>query len=197
MSRPRRSEQTRQQLLDAGLTGLLTRGYHGTGLKEVLTAVGVPKGSFYNYFASKEDFAVEVIRHYARQRDEALDEALGGNDQDALGALRRYFQALARALEKDGFCGGCLVGNLGAEVEDSAACREALRIAFDDWRDRFAAALGRAQEQGTVREDLAATALADLLVDAWEGAVIRMKVQRNVEPLRQVLRQLLDGHFRP
>ena len=78
-----------------------------------------------------------------------------------------------------------------------AACREALRVAFDDWRDRFASALRRAQEQGTVREDLAATELADLLVDAWEGAVIRMKVQRTGEPLQQVLRQLLDGHFRP
>jgi len=89
------------------------------------------------------------------------------------------------------------VGNLGAEVEDSPACREALRIAFDDWRDRFASALSRAQEQGTVREDLTATEMADLLVDAWEGAVIRMKVQRTGEPLQQVLRQLLDIHFRP
>jgi TetR/AcrR family transcriptional repressor of nem operon len=197
MPRPRRSEKTRQELLDAGAALLLTRGYHGTGLKDVLGTVGVPKGSFYNYFASKEDFGVEVIRHYAKRRDQELDEALASTDQDALGSLRRYFQALARALEKDGFCGGCLVANLSAEVEDSPDCREALRVAFDDWRDRFASALRQAQEQGTVREDLAATELADLLVDAWQGAVLRMKVQRTGEPLQQVLRQLLDGHFRP
>lgn len=176
---------------------LLARGYHGTGLKDVLGRVGVPKGSFYNYFGSKEDFGVEVIRHYAASRDAELDTALEGAEQDALGALRRYFTGLARDLEEGGFCGGCLVANLGAEVEDSPACRAALQTAFEDWRVRFTRGLALAQEQGTVRGDIPARELAELLVDAWEGAVIRMKVERSGEPLRQVLRQLLDGHFRP
>lgn len=195
--RPRRSEETRQRLLDTGMTMLLHRGYHGTGLKDVLGTVGVPKGSFYNYFASKEDFGVQVIRAFAARRDRELEAALEGSPQDALGSLRRYFQGMARALEAGGFCGGCLVANLGAELEDSEACREALRIAFQEWRDRFARVLATAQEQGTVRDDLPAGELADLLVDAWEGALIRVKVQRSGQPLQQVLRQLFDGYFRP
>ena len=65
------------------------------------------------------------------------------------------------------------------------------------WRDRIAQALARGQEQGTVRKDIEAGDLAAVLLDAWEGAVIRMKIERSSEPLDQCLTHLWDTYLRP
>lgn len=174
---------------------LRDKGYHGTGIKEVLDEVGVPKGSFYNYFASKEDFGAAVIRHVAEESWRHLDELVEAADRDALGALRRHFQGAIRTFDSDGCCGGCLLGNLGAEVEDSDTCREALADSFRGIRERFRDVLRKGQEQGAIRDDVPARELADHLLDAWEGAILRMKVERSVRPLRQCVRRLLEADF--
>ena len=196
MARPRLSEPTRQRLLDEGVAAFLEQGYHGTGLKEVLDRVKVPKGSFYNYFESKEVFAAAAIEHYAdcfgAKMKQALDTA-----PDPLTGLRRFFEALMADFEKAGYVGGCLIANLGGELEGSNICRETLAKAFRDWRDGVAEALRESQQLGLVRTDIDANDLADLLTESWEGAVIRMKIERSLAPLRRVLERLLDDYFRP
>ena len=196
MARPRLSEKTRQRLLEEGVSAFLYNGFHGTGLKEVLDRVKVPKGSFYNYFESKEAFAVAAIRHYAGCFAAKMDQALR-DAPDPYAGLRRFFEALMADFEAAGYVGGCLIANLGGELEGSDFCREALAAAFRDWRDRVAEALRQSQRLGLARDDVDAGALADLLTEAWEGAVIRMKIERSLEPLRRVLARLLDDYFRP
>lgn len=195
MARPRRSQNTRSKLLDEGLRALLARGYNGTGIKEVLDVVQVPKGSFYNYFKSKEDFGAEVLRHYADKfcgRMQPLFAAAGG----ALAALRSFFdQEIALYEERPT---GCLVGNLAAELGGSLEQpRKVMSEAMQGTRDAFAGILARAQEQGTVRADIGATELADFLFNAWEGSLLRMKVEGSVEPVRQCVSFALDDFFRP
>ena len=195
MARPRRSEGTRQALLDTGATMLRERGYHGTGLKEVLDRVGVPKGSFYNYFESKEEFGAAVIRHMAECVWEQLDALEARAQKDALVALRRHYRQAIQDVDRERCSGGCLFGNLSGEVEDSEACREALAEAFDGIGRRMAKVIELGQAQGTLRDDVRARDLADQLIDAWEGALLRMKVERSVRPLRQCVRRLLEGDF--
>ena len=196
MARPRLSEKTRQRLLDEGVSAFLYNGFHGTGLKEVLDRVKVPKGSFYNYFESKEAFAVAAIRHYAAcfaaKMERAIDDA-----PDPYTGLRRFFETLMADFETAGYVGGCLIANLGGELEGSDLCRETLATAFRQWRDRVAEVLRQSQRLGLARGDLDAGDLADLLTEAWEGAVIRMKIERSLDPLRRVLARLLDDYFRP
>ena len=194
MSRPRRSEPTRQRLLEAGAAMLLEQGYHGTGIQPVLDEVGVPKGSFYNYFESKEHFAAEIIRHMAARVCTSLEGLTRESKKDALGALRRDLKRRIAGFEGH-FSGGCLFGNLGAEVEDSEACRAALAEAFRAMSACYAAVLAAGQEQGTIRSDVKAGELADHLIDAWEGALLRMKVERSTRPLKQVVRRLLESDF--
>jgi TetR/AcrR family transcriptional repressor of nem operon len=196
MARPRLSEPTRQRLLDEGVAAFLEQGYHGTGLKEVLDRVKVPKGSFYNYFESKEAFAAAAIQHYAECFAGKMQQAL--NDApDPLTGLRRFFESLMADFEKAGYVGGCLIANLGGELEGSDVCRETLARAFRDWRNGVTEALHQGQELALVRSDIDAGALADLLTESWEGAVIRMKIERSLDPLRRVLERLLDDYFRP
>ncbi len=195
MARPRRSQTTRQELLETGVELLLEQGYHGTGIKDVLDRVGVPKGSFYNYFESKEDFGVEVIRHQATALYANLDATLTRAEQDALSALKRFFRDMIQSLDERQCTGGCLFANLAGELDESEACRRALRDAMKGWRDRIGRALALAQEQGTVRDDLPAKDLACFLLDTWEGAVIRMKVEGSVKPLKQCMARFFHDYL--
>lgn len=195
MARPRRSDDTRQLLVEEGAAGFLTHGYHGTGIKQVLDAVGVPKGSFYNYFDSKESFGRAIIDHHSLCVQRNLAEALGSS-ADPVAGLRAFFARLMDDFVQAEFTGGCLIANLGGELEGSEVLRESLAGAWHSWRDGVAVALRRAQELGTIRDDIDATELADLLLESWEGAVIRMKIERSLEPLHKCLRRLLDDYFR-
>lgn len=196
MTRTSHRNATRSRLLDAGVASFLEHGYHGTGLKEVLDSVNVPKGSFYNYFSSKEDFAAAAIEYYAECLDQKMAGALTGAP-DPLTGLRRFFRGLMAEFEQAGYVGGCLVANLGGELEGSEICRSALAGAYQGWHAGVAEALQQAQAQGLVRADIEAQELADMLINSWEGAVIRMKVERSLAPLHQCLRRLLDDYFQP
>ena len=175
---------------------LLVQGYHGTGVKEVLDSVGVPKGSFYNYFESKEQFGAEVIQHYAEQVLANMDAWLGKPRGDAFSALRRFFKEEVRRHEEEGWQ-GCLLGNLGAELGGSKMlCQTAMERGLNGLEARFASVLARAQEQGTVRNDIKPEELASFLLNSYEGALLRMNVERSVKPLRRFNAVVLEGLLR-
>ena len=189
-----KTNATRDKLLNQGVSVFIERGYHGTGIKEILDPVNVPKGSFYNYFKSKEEFGAEIIRHFAAGLDRLLDGKLKQGDA-GLSGLREFFAEVTEMHEERRL--GCLVGNLGAELGGaSESCRLAMAAALHGWRDRFAAALTRAQEDGTVRKDLPAEDLADFLIDAFEGALIRMKIENSTDPLKKFRSLVLDDFFK-
>ena len=196
MARPRLSEATRDRLLKDGVASFLVQGYHGTGIKQVLDQAKVPKGSFYNYFRSKEEFGAAVIQHYAACFGEKMTNAMAGAPDPVTG-LRSFFETLMGQFEASDYVGGCLIANLGGELEGSEICREALSSAFRDWRNATKDALREGQDLGLVRTDVDAGELADLLIEAWEGAVIRMKLERSLSPLRRVVARLIDDYFRP
>lgn len=184
-------------LLTQGVQLLMQQGYHGTGLKEILDAVQIPKGSFYNYFASKETYAAEVVQHYIEPFITQLENHINQPGQDGLTALRNYFQELVAELEKAQFKGGCLLGNLMGEIGDtSEICRQSLQLAVHRYRDLLAVGLRKAQQEGTVRTDKSADEMADLLANMWQGALLRMKIDQSAQPLKQCCHDLLDDYFK-
>ena len=197
MSSSNAIDATKRRLLDHGVALMLQNGYHGAGLSEILNAAKVPKGSFYYYFASKEEFGAQAIDHYIAPFIQRLGERMAATDKSGLAALEAYFRELIAELEANDFAGGCLLGNLMGEIGDtSAAAREALKKAVDGYRNRLAKGLARAQAEGDVRRDRDPQALADLLVDAWQGAMLRMKVERSAAPLHTFVDELLLGYCR-
>jgi len=186
----------RDKLLDQGVQMLLTKGYHGTGIKEILDVVQVPKGSFYNYFASKEEFAAEAINHYIDPFVVLLTEHLQTREVDALSALKNYYAELIVEVERGGYKGGCLLGNLIGEIGDtSELCSQSLKNAVERYKQLQKTALEDAQQQGTVRKDRSAESMADLLVDNWQGALLRMKIEQSVQPLQAFYDTLLNDYF--
>ncbi|MDJ0571122.1 MAG: TetR family transcriptional regulator C-terminal domain-containing protein [Pleurocapsa sp. MO_192.B19] len=191
MPRPKRNQNFREQLLNQGVSIFINQGYHGTGIKEVVERVKVPKGSFYNYFESKEHFGAEVIRQYAKQITANMDAWLNDPEKDALDALKQFFDQ--EILRHQKAREGCLIGNLGAELGDSSElCRQAMSESLQLMQQRFARVLTKAQEQGTVRHDLTAEKLASVLLNGYEGALLRMQIEKSVEPLRQFTKLMLD-----
>ncbi len=187
----------REQLLEQGVNLLLAQGYHGTGLKEILDAVKIPKGSFYQYFESKEAFGAEVVTHYIEPFIQQLTDHLNNPELDALSVLQAYFAALIHDLEQGDFKGGCLLGNLMGEIGDtSELCRFSLKQAIGRYRDLLVLGLTRAQAEGSVRADKSAERMADLLLNTWQGALLRMKIEQSVMPIRACCEDLLGGYFK-
>jgi TetR/AcrR family transcriptional repressor of nem operon len=187
----------KDRLLEQGVSLLLEKGYHATGLKEILDTVQIPKGSFYNYFNSKEQFAAEAIHHYIEPFILRLSAHLQNPALDGLTALKTYYAELITEVEQSGFKGGCLLGNLMGEIGDtSPLCQKALLDAVERYSNLQKTALERGQQQGKVRVDRSAKSMADLMLNGWQGALLRMKVEQSVDPLKTVCRDLLDDYFR-
>jgi TetR/AcrR family transcriptional regulator, transcriptional repressor for nem operon len=196
MSR-RDPNELRAKLLDHGVSLLMEQGYHGVGLQQLVQSAGVPKGSFYNYFESKEAFGAEVVTHYIDPFIRQLDGHLQKREITAADALRAYFDELITETERRDFKGGCLLGNLMGEIGDtSELCRTSLREAVHRYRDKLREGISRAQEEGSFRKDLDAKDMADLTVDLWQGALLRMKIERNIRPLEQFCDFLFQAYFK-
>lgn len=196
---PRTADKTDipHRLAEAGYALFNQQGYNATGIQQITDQAGVPKGSFYNHYESKEAFAAQIIRNYAMWVDKAWDAGMQDAPPQPLAAMRHLFTRFALHHEQTG-CQGCLVGNFAAEVaESSLLCRAVLGAVMQSWRERLAALIAQAQAADEVRTDLDALALSGFFWDAWEGAVLRTKVEHSTKPLKEVVTLMLDKFFCP
>lgn len=173
----------RERLLAAAFETLHKNGFNATGVQDITDAARVPKGSFYNHFESKEALGVEVVRLYVAKSVERRQAHLDGTGAP-LARLRAYFKALNQLGPAAGFVRGCLIGNFSAELAgQSADIRAALADALADWTRDIARVIAEAQKAGDVGKEIPAATLASVLLNAWEGAVLRSKVERSAAPL--------------
>ena len=176
----------REKLLDAGVEIFHRCGFNGCGVQEITEAAGVPKGSFYNHFASKEALGAAVLDRYWQQRGGATLRILEDGEFRPRERLRRHFAAMAANMAKGGYTGGCLIGNLGAELSDqSKLVCERLVAVFAGWTGAVETCIRQAQREGDIRADCDAGVLAAFLINSWEGAVLRAKVDKNAAPFEE------------
>jgi TetR/AcrR family transcriptional repressor of nem operon len=181
-------EKTKNTLLEAGKRIFLEKGYNHAGIESILQAAGVPKGSFYYYFESKEDFGLQVLDQFAACYRQEIDRYLGDLTLSPLERLRRYFEAACERLESQQCRQGCLVGNLSQEMADqSEAFRSRLEQIFEGWVGRYADCLEQARHAGEIPPHLDVRELAEFWLNSWQGALLRAKTERNTRPLRTFL----------
>jgi TetR/AcrR family transcriptional regulator, transcriptional repressor for nem operon len=187
-----------ERLLSAGLQLFLQQGYNATGIQQLTDQAGVPKGSFYNHFASKEAFAAAIVTRYAQNMQQSWERMVASAPAEPMEAIRHVFSQMLSYHERSTCSAGCLIGNFAAEIAlSSEACRQNLLAAQLAWRERLAGLLTVAQAAGGIRSDIDATALSALTWAAWEGGLLRMKVERSVQPLRESVALIFDQLFRP
>lgn len=197
MARTANKTDIPRRLTEAGYQLFTQCGYHATGIQQITDQAGVPKGSFYNHFESKEAFAAAIIQHYTRWVDSAWDQCLPDAPTAPLATVEHLFTRFIAHHEQH-HCQGCLVGNFAAEVtESSELCCGLLNAALSSWRERLAVLLRQAQSEGQVRRDVDALPLAAFFWDAWEGALLRMKVEHSTQPLKDTVSLMLNQLLRP
>lgn len=175
-------------IIDIGTELFAVRGYNATGIDAVLKQAGIPKGSFYNYFASKEEFGLAIIDQFAIQYESKLASFFDDAAVEPLQRMRNYFEHSLRHLSENECAKGCLIGNLGQELADqNERFRERLAEIFHTWKKRFAACLAEAQSEGALAADLDTDILAEFTLAAWEGAILRAKVMKSPEPIRHFI----------
>ena len=177
MPRPPNPE-VRKRLLAAGLELIHLRGFAASGVKDITDAAGVPKGSFYAYFPSKEAFASAILDAYWVDIETRLVPMLHG-DGSARERITRFFHALADDHETANFLLGCLIGNLSLELSSSS---EPIRAQLISILERWGSALAACLRSDDLQEDLDADEIASRLIEAWEGAALRGKMIRSRIP---------------
>jgi TetR/AcrR family transcriptional repressor of nem operon len=180
----------------AGLRVMFRQGYHGAAVRDVAAEAGVPHGSFTNHFRSKEAFALEVLDDYFAHTRRLVDEALGDATRTPRERLRRYLEIVTDRLAADGFARGCLIGDFSLETSQvSEPLRQRLTQIYAEWLKPFAACIAEAQRAGEISDRFAPADLADFLLSSWEGAILRMKVERDPAPLDRFRRIAFETVF--
>jgi TetR/AcrR family transcriptional repressor of nem operon len=148
-------------------------------VQDITDAAGVPKGSFYNHFESKEALGLEALERYWQGALGNL-EMLKDERMAPLARLKAYFRGLNDLGRRLKYRPGCMIGNLSIEMSDqSPAMREHLASILARWSRAIEACVKEAQADGSLRSDVDAKSLAAFMLNSWEGAVLRTKVDRN------------------
>src|ERR1700731_5466622 len=177
MGRP----SAREEIVQAGLKCLVEKGFNAVGVQDITDTAGVPKGSFYNHFVSKEALGVEIVERYgagSTRRAVLTDKAIR-----PLERLRTHFAALNDMFIASKFTRGCLLGNFSAELANqSPAVRDSLAQLFTKWTKDLEVAIADAQAEGSIASKARAGDLAAFLLDAYEGTLLRARVERSRAP---------------
>lgn len=178
---------TKERILDAAEELMWSKSFHSVGLSEILKVVGVPKGSFYYYFESKEHFGVEMLKHYIKSAtvDKTLALISTDTQPDPLKRLLEVFESsIARFEEKECKC-PCLVLKLASEVTDfSESMREVLAEGMVVWLGILGSVFDEAKTKGLLPESVNPLLQAECVRDLWAGAIQRGTIMKSSEPMR-------------
>jgi TetR/AcrR family transcriptional repressor of nem operon len=172
-------------------------GYTGASVRDICEAAGVPLGSFTNHFRSKEAFAQEVLDRYFANTQLSVRKALDDKSVSPKQRLQRYVDTISGVLEADKWNRGCLIGDFSLETtSQSKLLRQRLEAIFREWRAPFASCIAEAQTIGEIDSTFAPMDLAEFLLASWEGAVLRMKVERGPAALDRFKKIVFETVFK-
>src|SRR3984885_3592152 len=183
MARP----NTREQIVQAGLKCLVEKGFNAVGVQDITDAAGVPKGSFYNHFESKEALGAEIVERYGanqKRREILTDPAV-----PPLQRLRRHFDRISALYADSHFTRNCILGGFSAELANqSETIRESLLKLYGQWTKDLEATIAEAQANGQIRSKTKPSDLAAFLLDSYEGALLRARVERSRKPFDRFMK---------
>ena len=183
----------KDDIVQVGLDLVLSRGFNATGVEAILKQANIPKGSFYNFFSSKEDFALAIIDKFAADRGELFHLIFKDESLPPLERIKKSFTTLIALFDSDNCTKGCLIGNLSLEMSDQfEKVRQRLELVFNSWTKFLTRLLLQAQEKKTIPPDIDPEMLAENLISSFEGALLRSKVKKSSEPLKNFIYLYFD-----
>lgn len=178
-------DDTREALIRCGLELWTEKGFNVTGLGELLKTVGVPKGSFYHYFSSKDDFGRAVVEAYDEYFSSKIKRHFCNQNFQPLGRLQAFVVDATGGIERYDYRRGCLVGNLGQEMAGlDDVFRTQLSGVFRGWESLVEGLLIEAVAEGEMSEKADCQMLSRFFWLGWEGAILRARLERSSAPLQ-------------
>ncbi|MCA9410707.1 MAG: TetR family transcriptional regulator C-terminal domain-containing protein [Candidatus Omnitrophica bacterium] len=185
--------ETRERILDASSQAIIAKSYNGVGLNKILKNAGVPKGSFYHHFKSKEDLAIAVIEKSTAEHLDRVREFLTDRSRSPLERLREAFRLAREVLVEQGFNRECLVPKMALEIANlSEPVRAAIKCGMDQFRSLVAQCIREAQAAGEVDGSHDPEALAGFIQASWEGVMIRTQIDRDIAPVDEFVGYIFD-----
>jgi TetR/AcrR family transcriptional repressor of nem operon len=184
---------SKDEIVQAGLDLILSKGFNATGVEAILKQANVPKGSFYNFFSSKEGFGLAIIDQYVAEVGEIFHTIFTDESLPPLERIKKSFEARIARFEGYDCTKGCLIGNLSLEMSDQyESVRERLVQALQLWTKNLSGLLLQAQEEKAIPADMNADMLAENLIASFQGALLCAKVRKSLEPLRNFIHLYFD-----
>jgi TetR/AcrR family transcriptional regulator, transcriptional repressor for nem operon len=179
---------TRQHILDTAKPIILGKGFSAVGLNELLSEAGVPKGSFYHYFKSKERFGEALLSSYFSDYQARLEVRLTPSGNTAAERLLSYWNAWLETQASEGTEGKCLIVKLSGEVSDlSEAMRATLQLGTSRIVDRLADCIREGAADGSLPREIEAGNTALTLYNLWLGATLLTKIRRDRSALEAAM----------
>ena len=186
----------REEIIRKGAELIHAQGFNATGLQQILQAVGIPKGSFYFYFKSKEAFGLEIINYFNAIISAIFTRYLSDKKTLPLKRLEKLFEYFEAAFQKSSYSLGCPIGNLSLELADT---NERLRVHLVGVIEALIAQIELCLQEAKCDKSLPANLNTDdtarFIFHGFEGAVLHMKVVKSIEPIR-AFRSFLKGYFK-
>jgi TetR/AcrR family transcriptional regulator, transcriptional repressor for nem operon len=193
----RLASDTRTKLVRTALRSMHQTSFENVGVAQITERAGIPKGSFYHWFPSKEALGAQVIDAFAETGDKLRAKLLVADGRAPLQRLRDYFNHVVGLLESQDFETGCLLGAMSLEMAGrSELMRERLSQAFERWESTLRDVLFEAASQNALPHDLDPSDAAAFILNAWEGALLRMKAERSPQPLHVFMRSIFEQYLR-
>ncbi len=189
----------REEILQSGSALMHFKGYNHTGIKQITDSVGIPKGSFYNYFKSKEQFAVAALEYMSQKTLHRMHSYFGDQTKPPVDRITGFFSDMIEInIREFNFKQGCFIGNFCQEMADvNARIGEKIDYIFRKYTAMLSDCLSQAQQNGDLRKDYDIDKLAEFIFNSWEGALMRMKASRNASPLTAFMDILTEVIFSP
>lgn len=190
-------QNTKQVILKKSAALIHARGFNNTGIQEILDLAGVPKGSFYFYFDSKESLGLALVDYYTEIIDGLFGKYLLDASVQPLQRLENLLLFFEQNYKNTGYRFGCPIGNLSLEMSDiNENFRKKLRSSIDRLILRIEVCLSEAQQAGTISKILNVHETANFIFHGFEGALLHMKVVKGLEPLIN-FRNCMMNYLRP
>jgi TetR/AcrR family transcriptional repressor of nem operon len=182
----------RDLILAKGAAVMTRRGYHGTGVQEIVQAAGIPKGSFYHYFASKEDFALQALEFIYQPRLQRYAEALSNPALSPRARILAYYgELLAHFRQQERLEYHCFIGSLSFEMSELLpAIGQQVEAVLQQSALTLQHCLEQAQATGELPADEDCRNLASFIANAWQGVLTRLKVASQMQPVEDFVLRL-------
>ena len=190
----KKGNETKAALIRSGVELMTTYGYISSNIESILKQVGVPKGSFYYYFKSKEEFGKTIIASYDSFFAHKLDKHLTNvSIESPLARITAFYEDAKQGMAKYDYNRGCLIGEL---IQEESLLPEGYAVLLEqvlqNWQAKIENCLLLAKNLNEISSDINCKLLAAFFWLGWEGAVTRSKLVKKSDPLELFINTFIN-----